>query len=509
MLYPDYLDALPAGVEARMQELEQTVIREISTALARSGTVSGAQAQQMLAAGRVFDVAGLERELAKQTGKTVEEIGRLFDEALGASLDAEVQLYRKAGMYHNGVLDPVLQMLSDAKAALMGDVANLTATAGFVAQVGGVQQAYTLTQFYQSTLTTAQMQVYTGVVDYNTAIKRAVDTMARSGLRTIDYASGTTRRIDTATRSAVLTGVAQASGRMTSTLADELGADVMEITAHAGARPSHAVWQGQLVSRSGRAGYLSLFDIGYGEPAGFLGVNCRHSWYPYLEGYSTRAYTDAQLRNIDPPPIEWEGKTYTAYEATQMQRRYERSIRNWRDRVVGYDAAGLDDQMDTAAVRLKRLTDGYEDFSRRAKLPTQEERMYVFGYTSEIDKKIVRIQREMMEKYSGYRYNKDGTIVVTDDWKERGHCSIPRMYRPYAVVETISGRAKQIDRTYYDADALMAKQIHSGDHGRPDLHPYGEHGEHAHWYDWKKEKEECRRTGELTLLERRESSDIL
>lgn len=393
MLYPDYLDALPAGVEARMQELEQTVIREISTALARSGTVSGAKAQQMLSAGRVFDVAGLEREIAKQTGKTVEEIGRLFDEALGASLDAEVQLYRKAGMYHNGVLDPVLQMLSDAKAALMGDVANLTATAGFVAQVGGVQQAYTLTQFYQSTLTTAQMQVYTGVVDYNTAIKRAVDTMARSGLRTIDYASGTTRRIDTATRSAVLTGVAQASGRMTSTLADELGADVMEITAHAGARPSHAVWQGQLVSRSGRAGYLSLFDIGYGEPAGFLGVNCRHSWYPYLEGYSTRAYTDAQLRNIDPPPIEWEGKTYTAYEATQMQRRYERSIRNWRDRVVGYDAAGLDDQMDTAAVRLKRLIDGYEDFSRRAKLPTQEERMHVFGYTAKLDGKVVAIQR--------------------------------------------------------------------------------------------------------------------
>lgn len=510
MLYPDDLDALPTGVEAQMQELEQTVIREISAALARSGTVSRTQAQQMLAAGRVFDVAGLEREIAKQTDRTVEEIGRLFDEALGVSLDAEVRLYREAGMYHEGVLDPVLQMLSDAKAALLGNVVNLTRTTGFVSAVGGTTQFATLTQFYQSTLTTAQMQVYTGVLDYNTAIKRAVDTMARSGLRTIDYASGTTRRIDTATRSAVLTGVAQASGRMTLRLADELGADVMEITAHAGARPSHAVWQGQLVSRSGRAGYLSLFDVGYGDPAGFLGVNCRHSWYPYLEGYSTRAYTDDQLAHIDPPPIAWEGKTYTAYEATQMQRRYERSIRNWRDRVVGYDAAGLDDQVDVAAVRLKRLTDGYEDFSRRANLPTQEERMRVFGYTAEIDGKVVTIQRKMVEKYAGYRYNEDGTIVVTDDWKGQGHKSIPKKYQPYAVIETMSaGKARQVDRTYYDADALMVKQIHSGDHGRPDLHPYGEHGEHAHWYDWKKKKEESRRTGELTLLERRENSDIL
>ena len=193
-----------------------------------------------------------------------------------------------------------------------------------------------------------------------------------------------------------------------------------------------------------------------------------------------------------------------------MQRRYERSIRNWRDRVVGYDAAGLDDQVDVAAVRLKRLTDGYEDFSRRANLPTQEERMRVFGYTTEIDGKVVTIQRKMLEKYAGYRYNEDGTIVVTDDWKGQGHKSIPQKYQPYAVIETMSaGKAKQVDRTYYDADALMVKQIHSGDHGRPDLHPYGEHGEHAHWYDWKKKKEESRRTGELTLLERRENSDIL
>ncbi len=193
-----------------------------------------------------------------------------------------------------------------------------------------------------------------------------------------------------------------------------------------------------------------------------------------------------------------------------MQRRYERSIRNWRDRVVGYDAAGLDDQVDVAAVRLKRLTDGYEDFSRRANLPTQEERMRVFGYTAEIEDKIVTIQRKMVGKYAGYRYNEDGTIVVTDDWKGQGHKSIPKKYRPYAVVEIMSGgKARQVDRVYYDANALMVKQIHSGPHGNLKEHPYGVHGEHAHWYDWEKGKEECRKTGELTSSERKENSDIL
>ena len=88
----------------------------------------------------------------------------------------------------------------------------------------------------------------------------------------------------------IITGVNQTCGKLQELRADEVGWDLMELTAHSGARPSHMSWQGKIVSRSGKKGYLSLDDIGYGTATGFKGVNCRHDWYPYYKG-STRTYT--------------------------------------------------------------------------------------------------------------------------------------------------------------------------------------------------------------------------
>ena len=105
-----------------------------------------------------------------------------------------------------------------------------------------------------------------------------------------------------------------------------MGWDLMELTAHSGARPEHAHWQGKIVSRSGQKGYLSLRDIGYGEATGFKGINCRHDWYPYYKG-SARAYTQKELNKWKNEKVEYNGKKISKYEATQKQRAFERKIR--------------------------------------------------------------------------------------------------------------------------------------------------------------------------------------
>ena len=105
-----------------------------------------------------------------------------------------------------------------------------------------------------------------------------------------------------------------------------MGWDLMELTAHSGARPEHAHWQGKIVSRSGQKGYLSLRDIGYGEATGFKGINCRHDWYPYYKG-SARAYTQKELNKWQNEKVEYNGKKISKYEATQKQRAFERKIR--------------------------------------------------------------------------------------------------------------------------------------------------------------------------------------
>ncbi len=151
-----------------------------------------------------------------------------------------------------------------------------------------------------------------------------------------------------------MAGISQITGYMSLANAEMMGQDLMEITAHMGARPSHAEWQGQIVSLSGRRGYLSLSDIGYGTVEGFKGVNCRHDWYPFFEGISEPAYTKKQLRNIDPPPFEYEGRLYTAYEASQKQRQIERAIRKTKRELTAYQAAGLEDDFVAASIKLRR-----------------------------------------------------------------------------------------------------------------------------------------------------------
>lgn len=149
------------------------------------------------------------------------------------------------------------------------------------------------------------------------------------------YPSRRTDRIDVAVRRSVLTEVGQTVRKLSQTNAEDMDCDIMEITAHSGARPSHAVWQGKLVSLSGKnAGkiiedycVLSLNEIGYGSGDGFGSWNCRHDWYPFFEGISHRAYFDEWLKELDAKDIEYNSKKYSEYEISQIQRRYEREIR--------------------------------------------------------------------------------------------------------------------------------------------------------------------------------------
>lgn len=127
--------------------------------------------------------------------------------------------------------------------------------------------------------------------------------------------------------------------------------------------------------------YLDFEETcGYGDVTGILGSHCRHSFSPFVEGVMERTYTDEELEEMKPQnrkKTEFEGKEYDDYQATQMQRRLEAEIRKQRRRRDAYKAAGLDEDAQAASIRLKRLEQKYNDFSKAAGLPMQYDRMQV------------------------------------------------------------------------------------------------------------------------------------
>lgn len=208
------------------------------------------------------------------------------------------------------------------------------------------------------------------------------------------------------------------------------------------------------------------------------------------------------------------------YRLSQEQRKLERDIRYAQRKAAMLDATGDTEGFDAEALKIKNAQAKYNAFCKQTGRAKRLDRTRVYEYNNNIDNKVSaaakraeKAKRRENEKYRQIHYHSDGTIAVTDDWKSKGKVSIPRKYKPNAVIETQNAKkdgSAQIDRTIYDSDGLIKTQIHSGPHGRPDKHPYGSHGEHTHRYVWDTDGElKSRGIEELTEQEKAEHADIL
>lgn len=189
-------------------------------------------------------------------------------------------------------------------------------------------------------------------MSYDQAIRSAVKSVGESGLKVV-YSSGHRSSLDVAMRRNVLTGVSQTIGKLQEARADEMGVDLVEVSAHIGARPSHAKWQGKIYSRSGTHPKYPDFvsSTGYGTGAGLMGWNCRHSFYPYFRGISRKAYKEVETESIKKKKVSYNGNEITVYDATQIQRYNERQIRKWKRQAGAVEAAGYDNTAELAKVR--------------------------------------------------------------------------------------------------------------------------------------------------------------
>lgn len=330
MLPPDYYEDCADDIVELYSKFDEAVISDITRRIVKTGTVTETakwqikQAQEM---GLLY--SDILREIAKRTDATTVIVKALFEDAGVKAVKIDGEAYRKAGKVPVDIRQSpaMLQVLEAGYKKTLGNMKNLTLTTANTSQTA-----------YINACNSAYMKVSSGAFSYQEAIKQAIQETAQHGT-TVLYPSGHTDRIDVAVRRSVMTGLGQTCRQISLTNAEEMDCDLLEISAHSGARPSHAVWQGQIVSRSGRQGYLSLSDIGFGTGEGFGGWNCQHDWYPYFEGISTRNYTQAELDALNEKSIEYNGKMYTEYEISQIQRRYEREIRAAKREQTAYKTA--------------------------------------------------------------------------------------------------------------------------------------------------------------------------
>lgn len=386
MLTPDYLQGAPAELEELFLRLEEDIIADICRRIAKAGYLTDSAEHQVL---RLRELgAGTEyikQKISEYSALSDEAVDRLFFDAAQTSDEFYKKAYAQANIgytpyeYNDFFQQAVTASVNQTK----GELRNFTRSMGFSYRgSNGQVRFHGAAEAYRDCLDYAYMQVMTGAVDHNTAIRNATRRLTEGGLQFVDYASGVRCHADVAARRAVLTGLSQMTGKVSEHNAAELGTDIVEVDAHAGARPDHAQWQGKWYSLSGKSKkYPSLKAVtGYGTVTGLKGANCRHDFYPVIEGISEPSYTEEELKNIDPPPFEYNGKTYTYYEATQKQRAMERSMRKTKREILAADATDDKDSFAEKSVLLRRQKEEYGRFSKAAGLSVRNERAQVGGF---------------------------------------------------------------------------------------------------------------------------------
>ena len=338
MLSPEYYDSCADTILAHYAKLEDDILCDIIRRLMKTGIMTDSakhQAEMLQQAGLLYE--DIIREIAARTDATVKHVQAVFEDAGVETVEIDNTVYRDMGNIPVDIRqsDAMRQVLEAGFRKTLGDVQNLTLTTAVTSQTA-----------YKAACNSAYMQVSSGAFDYQSAIRNAIRQAAVQGCMIL-YPSGYVCQLDVAIRRSVLTGIGQTCREIGLANAEENGCALMEITAHSGARPEHARWQGQLVDHSGKLvgevidgmRVFSLREIGYGDVKGFGGANCRHDWYPYFVGYSTPNYTQVELEKLNERSIEYNGNMYTQYEISQMQRAGERKIRKLKREAVAYDTA--------------------------------------------------------------------------------------------------------------------------------------------------------------------------
>lgn len=363
---------------ALYESLELEIIEEIATRIARVGYANTVVlndikiAQEM---GVLYqDIITL---VAKYNNTSYEKVTEIFEQAGAKTLKFDDKIYAEAGLNPLPInqSSSMVQLLNSTIEKTAGNLQNLAMTTANTAQ----------TQFYNA-MNKAYMEVSTGVKSYTQSIIDTIKDISSQGA-VITYPSGRNMSLESAVRMNIITGVNQTCGKLQELRADELSWDLMELTAHSGARPGHASWQGKIVSRSGQKGYLSLDDIGYGTVTGFKGVNCRHDWYPYYKG-SIKTYTNEQLKEWEQEKLEYNGKKMSKYDATQEQRKIERVIRADKKELVAQqklltsnnkdiDVEQVKQEIRNIKAREKQHRDILDDFVEQTGLKKDNSRLVI------------------------------------------------------------------------------------------------------------------------------------
>ena len=332
------------------------------------------------------DINDLIAELSKLSGKSIKDIEETFDLVAEENV-AFAEVYAKAKNMEfvdykdNEQLKRLVKGIAGETNATFKNISRAKAIGFVLKDANGNKIFKNLKKTYNDLIDEAVFNVTTGTTDYQSAMRGVMKQLADSGVKIheekVGYKSGYNVRIDSAVRQNVLTGIRQVNLEVQKQVGRDFGADGVEISAHSPCAEDHLPIQGKQYSNAEFKRLNASLERPIGE------YNCRHFVFSIVLGVNQPSYTNKMLNQMNRESksiVEYEGKKYTAYEATQVQRKLETAIRKEKDRQIIARASGDKEGVGIAQSNITTLTHKYNDFSKNAGLDTYKNRLSVSGY---------------------------------------------------------------------------------------------------------------------------------
>ena len=376
MLTPEQISALGDRAREITDPINDFLLEDIARRISEAEQLTSTAAYQIWRSQQLgISQREMKRRLKKLLKVSKKELKQLLTQSAEVGYRFDLERFPTSAAIPFEKNTTMQQIVEAAVELALEDFTNLTQTMGMIDAFG---RAMPLQDVYRSCTDFAFKQVVTGAADYNTAIRKATKHLAERGVVTIDYESGVTTSLEAAVRRNIMGGLGLMQEQISQSNHDVLGCDGWEISAHANSAPDHEPIQGKQYSD---AEYTAL-NNSLVRRIGTL--NCGHSAFPIILGVNEPQYTPEELeqfRKDNEKGVTVDGKHYTGYQATQMQRKLERAIRKEKRRVLVAESAGDVETLPVAQTRLQRLRQEYKRFSDAAGLRTEDERLFVADKT--------------------------------------------------------------------------------------------------------------------------------
>ena len=457
MLTPDQMSALQDALEKIAEPVTDFIVRDVVRRISEAGKMTRTAEYQLKQA---IWLKKSKKDINTLLGKinASETIANTFSTALEAAVaQDDIAKALEDDEDLQNILNAAVKLAQD-------DFTNITQTLGLIDPFGNPRP---LRDAYISCTDYAFKKVLTGAQSYQQAVYEAANNLIDKGVRVIDYESGVHTSVDAAVRRNVFGGMGLMVEQVETHIHEELGATGWELSAHEACALDHEPYQGRQYTN---AEYEAL--NGTAENPGTLKrrigtLNCKHVAFPVMIGIQKPIYSEEQLKKMEErnrKGITFEGKHYTMYEATQMQRSLERAIRKQRRKIAALEEMdGQDEKLKAARIRYTQLTQKYKEFSKAAGLRTQDARTLVkeFGPKQE---KVAWNEAEDNYQEWAKSMGVNSAIPTLDEYYDIKYNNLP-------LYELLKGYITAIDKgdisplVGFDQYELIDKEVTTKLHG--------------------------------------------